>query len=310
MSALLSFESWRVEVASGAILRSVSLSIEAGEAVGLVGESGSGKSMTARSVLGMVPRGATVSGSVRFRGKEIGRLDATGLRRLRSRDVAMVFQDPRATVNPVRTVGDFLIEVLRERGVSRSAALGTVTRILTEVGVDNVPKRLKQRPFELSGGLLQRVVIAAALAGEPALILADEPTTALDVTTQEEVVAILDEQRRLRGTALLFITHDLELATAVCDRIAVMYAGEIVEIRPAGRLHEDARHPYTKALLAARPGSVATGERLRTVPGVPQSGIDAPPGCVFADRCPVAETTCREVIPPMRDGVACHLAVA
>ncbi|MEU4245179.1 oligopeptide/dipeptide ABC transporter ATP-binding protein [Actinoplanes sp. NPDC026619] len=308
---LLEFEGLRVEVPTPVgprpVLRSVSLAIAAGEAVGLVGESGSGKSMTARSVLGMLPAGATRSGAVRFRGAEIGGLDAAGLRRLRSRDVAMVFQDPRATVNPVRTVGDFLTEVLRERGLSRPAALAKAGGILEDIGVDHLRRRLKQRPYELSGGLLQRVVIAAALAGEPDLILADEPTTALDVTTQEEVVAILDEQRRQRGTALLFISHDLELATAVCDRIAVMYAGEIVEILPAAQLHEAARHPYTKALLRARPGSVPPGERLQTVPGVPQSAIDAPPGCVFADRCPVAESICRTVVPALVGGVACHL---
>ncbi|GIM92180.1 ABC transporter ATP-binding protein [Paractinoplanes toevensis] len=313
MTAFLEFDHLRVDVPTPMgprpVLRSVNLAIAAGEAVGLVGESGSGKSLTARSVLGLLPGGATIAGAVRFRGTDIGTLDAAGLRRLRSREVAMVFQDPRATVNPVRTIGDFLTEVLRERGMSRSAALALAGGILADIGVDDVPRRLKQRPYELSGGLLQRVVIAAALAGEPALILADEPTTALDVTTQEEVVAILDEQRRQRGTALLFISHDLELATAVCDRIAVMYAGEIVEILPAKSLHEEARHPYTKALLRARPGSVPPGERLQIVPGTPQSGIEAPPGCVFADRCPVVEADCRTTVPLLVGGVACHLEV-
>ncbi|MFD0523599.1 ATP-binding cassette domain-containing protein [Paractinoplanes durhamensis] len=203
MSALLEFDRLRVEIPTPVgprpLLRSVSLSVAAGEAVGLVGESGSGKSMTARSVLGMLPGGSVATGAVRFRGVDIGGLDPAGLRRLRSRDVAMVFQDPRASVNPVRTVGDFLTEVLRERGMSRAAAREKAGGILADIGVDRLAHRLKQRPYELSGGMLQRVVIAAALAGEPALILADEPTTALDVTTQEEVVAILDEQRRQRG---------------------------------------------------------------------------------------------------------------
>ncbi|MDI6103457.1 ABC transporter ATP-binding protein [Actinoplanes sp. NEAU-A12] len=304
---LLEFENLRVSLGDRPILRNVTLSVAAGEAVGLVGESGSGKSMTVRSVVRLLPEGAAVTGAVRFEGADIASLGAAGLRRMRSRDVAMVFQDPRAVVNPVRTVGDFLTEVLRDQGVNRADALRKAAGSLSEVGVDDASRRLAQRPYELSGGLLQRVVIAAALLTEPKLILADEPTTALDVTTQEEVVAILDEQRRRRSVALMFITHDLELAAAVCDRIAVMYAGEIVEILPADRLHTEARHPYTRALLGSRPGTVPPGQRLRTVPGVPQSALTAPPGCVFADRCPHAEDRCRDTRPAFRGSAACHL---
>jgi len=296
------------------VLRGVSLRMAPGEALGLVGESGSGKSMTARSVLRLLPRGARTTGTVHVRGTDVGRLDAAALRRLRSRDLAMVFQDPRATVNPVRTVGDFLGEVLREQGHSRTAAEAEAGRLLAEIGVDRVERRLRQHPHELSGGLLQRVVIAAALATEPALILADEPTTALDVTTQEEVVAILDEQRRQRHAGLLFISHDLELAAAVCDRIAVMYAGTVVEVLPADRLHAEARHPYTRALLRARPGTVPPGARLETVPGRPQSAFDAPATCVFADRCPAVRDVCRTTPPEFRavgtGAVACHLVPA
>jgi oligopeptide/dipeptide ABC transporter ATP-binding protein len=304
---LLQFDRLTVAVSGRPVLRRVTLDVAAGEAVGLVGESGSGKSMTVRSVMRLLPAGATVGGTVRFDGADVGALDAAGLRRMRSRDVAMVFQDPRAVVNPVRTVGDFLTEVLRDQGAGRSEATRRAAAALSEVGVGDAMRRLQQRPYELSGGLLQRVVIAAALLTGPRLILADEPTTALDTTTQEEVVAILAEQRRLRGTTLMFITHDLELAAAVCDRIAVMYAGEIVEILPAARLHSDARHPYTRALLGSRPGAVAPGERLRTVPGVPQSALTAPPGCVFADRCPHAEARCRDVRPVFTGSAACHL---
>ncbi|MEV6342688.1 ABC transporter ATP-binding protein [Actinoplanes sp. NPDC051851] len=310
-SPLLEFQNLRMAIGDRPILREVTLSVAAGEAVGLVGESGSGKSMTVKSVVRLLPSAASVSGAVLFEGTDVNALGPKELRRLRSRDVAMVFQDPRATVNPVHTIGHFLTEVLRDQGMSRSEALRKVGGLLADVGVDRVERRLRQRPHELSGGLLQRVVIAAALATEPKLILADEPTTALDVTTQEEVVAILDEQRHRRGTALLFISHDLELAAAVCDRIAVMYAGEIVEILPAARLHEDARHPYTRALLRSRPGTVAPGERLETVPGTPQSAADAPAGCVFADRCPQAEKDCRTTRPvllPLGTGLAaCHL---
>ncbi|WP_436529550.1 ABC transporter ATP-binding protein [Actinoplanes sp. HUAS TT8] len=308
---LLSFDKLRIQLGERVILRDVTLSVAEGEAVGLVGESGSGKSMTVRSVLRMLPAGAEVTGSIRFGGTEVNGLTGAGLRRLRSRDVAMVFQDPRATTNPVRTIGDFLTEVLRDQGVSRADANRRATGLLADVGVDHVERRMRQRPHELSGGLLQRVVIAAALATEPKLILADEPTTALDVTTQEEVVAILNEQRHKRGTALLFISHDLELAAAVCDRIAVMYAGEIVEILPADRLHEDARHPYTRALLRSRPGAVEPGSRLETVPGSPQSASDVPAGCVFADRCAHVASPCRDerpVLLPLDTGLAaCHL---
>ncbi|MEU4563298.1 ABC transporter ATP-binding protein [Actinoplanes sp. NPDC023936] len=308
---LLDFEHLGVRLGERPILRDVTLSVRAGEAVGLVGESGSGKSMTVKSVVRLLPDGATVDGSVRFEGIDVHAMSPAELRRFRSRDVAMVFQDPRATVNPVRTVGDFLTEVLRDQGIGRTEATRRAAGLLSEVGVGDAERRLSQRPYELSGGLLQRVVIAAALLTEPKLILADEPTTALDVTTQEEVVAILNEQRHRRSAALLFITHDLELAAAVCDRIAVMYAGEVVEILPAGQLHAGARHPYTRALLESRPGAVPPGERLRTVPGVPQSALTAPAGCVFADRCPLATDGCRDkrpVLLPIGAGLAaCHL---
>ncbi|WIM94114.1 ABC transporter ATP-binding protein [Actinoplanes oblitus] len=308
---VLEFDRLRVTIGNRPILREVTLAVRPGEAVGLVGESGSGKSITVRSVLRMLPAGATAEGSVRLLGAEIGELDRAALRRVRSHDVAMVFQDPRATVNPVRTIGDFLTEVLRDQGVSRRDAGRRAAGLLADVGVDHVGRRMRQRPHELSGGLLQRVVIAAALATEPKLILADEPTTALDVTTQEEVVAILGEQRHQRNAALLFVSHDLELAAAVCDRIAVMYAGEIVEILPAARLHEDARHPYTRALLRSRPGTVPPGSRLRTVPGIPQAAFDAPAGCVFADRCGHATPHCFSVRPEPRPAgaglAACHL---
>ncbi|BCJ40741.1 ABC di/oligopeptide transporter ATPase [Actinoplanes ianthinogenes] len=308
---VLEFDRLRVTIGNRPILREVTLTVATGEAVGLVGESGSGKSMTVKSVLRMLPAGAAAGGTIRLLGAEIGKLDEAALRNLRSRDVAMVFQDPRATVNPVRTIGDFLTEVLRDQGVSKAQARQRAAGLLADVGVDHIDRRMRQRPHELSGGLLQRVVIAAALATEPKLILADEPTTALDVTTQEEVVAILDEQRHKRGTALLFISHDLELAAAVCDRIAVMYAGEIVEILPAARLHEDARHPYTRALLRSRPGAVPPGARLETVPGTPQAAFDAPAGCVFADRCGHATANCfsvRPVLRPVDSGsAACHL---
>lgn len=292
------------------VLRDVAVSVSEGEAVGLVGESGSGKSMTARAVLQLLPAGARTTGTVRFRGTDVLTMSRGRLQELRAREVAMIFQDPRATVNPVRTVGDFLVEGLTEQGVDKNDAQLRVLALLEEIGVDRPHRRMDQRPHELSGGLLQRVVIAAALAAEPALLLADEPTTALDVTTQEEVLAILDEQRRKRGLAMLLITHDLELAAAVCDRIVVMYAGEVVEILDADALHSRARHPYTRALMASRPGSAPAGEHLAAIPGRPQSAYDAPALCVFSDRCSIADETCQTVTPPLlvsgANLVRCH----
>src|ERR1700755_733312 len=203
------------------VLHDVSLSIGPGEAVGLVGESGSGKSMTARAVARLLPAGARTEGAIRFGGADVAALRGGALRDYRGA-VAMVFQDPRAHVNPVRTIGDFMAEALRtlchvDRGAARRRAIAA----LADVGIPDGERRLKQYPHELSGGLLQRVMIATMLLTEPRLVLADEPTTALDVTTQAEVMAILDDLRRERGLALLFITHDLEIAAAVCDRPAV-----------------------------------------------------------------------------------------
>ena len=279
-------------------LHDVSLAIGAGEAVGLVGESGSGKSMTARAVARLLPRGAEVAGAIRYDGADVGALRGGALRALRG-EVAIVFQDPRAHVNPVRRIGDFLTEALRLRGVDRATAADRAVAALAEVGIADGQRRLHQYPHELSGGLLQRVMIAAALLSQPRLLLADEPTTALDVTTQSEVMAILDELRRERGLALLFITHDLDLATAVCDRIAVMYAGSIVETRAAAVLHDHPLHPYSAALAAARPSIDHAAPRLLAVPGRPVSAFEAPDGCAFAPRCAFAQDRCRVALPPL-----------
>ncbi|MGW0250514.1 ABC transporter ATP-binding protein [Nocardia goodfellowii] len=293
------------------IIRGIDFDLAAGEALGLVGESGSGKSMTARAIIRLLPSNAETHGTVSFDGDLVGAMSKTQLRRLRSRGVAMVFQDPRAHINPVRTVGDFLCEgMVSTRGISRKAAWAKARTLLGDVHVADPERRMRQRPYELSGGLLQRVMIAAALAIEPRLILADEPTTALDVTTQEEVMAILDEQRRQRNLALLFITHDLELAAAVCDRTAVMYAGRIIECGSTAAMHSQARHPYTRALLASRPATTAPGRRLQTIPGRPASAWDVGAGCSFRPRCPLATQRCEQDEPRPRvmgaATVSCH----
>ena len=235
------------------ILHGINLRVDRGEALGLVGESGSGKSMTVRSVMRLLPDFIAVSGQVDYHGQSVLRFDRAQLRRFRSHEVAMVFQDPRAHINPIHTIGDFLTEgLICTHGVSSTAARKIAVDLLDEVGVSQAQRRMRQRPWELSGGLLQRVMIAAALAIEPKLLLADEPTTALDVTTQEEVMAIIDELRRERELALMFITHDLSLASAVCDRIAVIKDGRVVDDLPANELRNNASDPYTRDLLAAQ----------------------------------------------------------
>jgi oligopeptide/dipeptide ABC transporter ATP-binding protein len=291
-----------VEGAQREVLRDVSFVIRAGEALGLVGESGSGKSMTARAIDRLLPEGAEVDGAVRFQGDDVGSLAGGQLRQYRGL-VAMIFQDPRAHVNPVRRIGDFMTEALRTNlGVPASTAERRAVHMLAQVGIDDGERRLRQYPHELSGGLLQRVMIAAALLTEPQLLLADEPTTALDVTTQAEVMAILHDLRREFDLAMLFITHDLELAAAVCDRTVVMYAGQIVEVRSAALLHDDPLHPYTAALAAARPDIGQTSRRLRAIPGRPLSAFEAPPGeCAFAPRCPHAADECRAGVPEIVD---------
>jgi oligopeptide/dipeptide ABC transporter ATP-binding protein len=276
------------------VLHDVSFDIGAGEAVGLVGESGSGKSMTARAVARLLPPGAVQHGSIRFDDRDVSLLKGPALRTYRG-EIGMIFQDPRAHINPVRSIGDFMTEALRtNRNVTRAAAEAQAVRLLDEVGIDDGRRRLRQHPHELSGGLLQRVMIATTLLTEPRLLLADEPTTALDVTTQAEVMAILDELRRERNMAMLFITHDLELAGAVCDRTAVMYAGQIVEQRRSSLLHDDPLHPYTAGLVAARPHIDGLTTRLQAIPGRPRSAFEAPSGCAFADRCAHAQPHCSE----------------
>jgi oligopeptide/dipeptide ABC transporter ATP-binding protein len=243
-----------------------------------------------------------VDGSIRFGGRDVRTLSGADLRRYRNQ-VAMIFQDPRAHVNPVRRIGDYMTEALRTNlGVSSAEASRRASDMLSQVGIDGGPQRLRQYPHELSGGMLQRVMIAAALLTEPRLLLADEPTTALDVTTQAEVMAILDGLRHEFGLAMLFITHDLELAAAICDRTAVMYAGQIVEVRESGRLHDDPLHPYTAALAAARPDITRTAGRLRAIPGRPLSAFEAPADeCAFAPRCPHARDVCRAGLPPVTE---------
>jgi oligopeptide/dipeptide ABC transporter ATP-binding protein len=283
------------------VLDDVSMAVGEGEAVGLVGESGSGKSMTARAIARLLPPGAVTSGAVRYAGADVLTMDKRAERALREH-VGVIFQDPRAHINPVRRIGDFMTEALRtNRGIRREEAERRAVRLLAEVGMANGARRLRQYPHELSGGLLQRVMIASALLVEPKVLLADEPTTALDVTTQAEVMAILDELRRARRLSLLFITHDLDLASAVCDRTVVMYAGQVMEEQRAADLHDHPHHPYTAALVSARPDVASTATRLSAIRGRPLSAFEAPAGCAFASRCDWAIAACEQSRPVLRE---------
>ena len=283
------------------VIHDVSLEIAPGEALGVVGESGAGKSMTIRAILRMLPTDAHASGSIEFDGRDIAALGDKALRSYRANDVGVVFQDPRAHVNPVRRIGDFLTEPLvRLRHVDPKAARRTVNAILEEIGVDDGESRFRQYPHELSGGLLQRMMIAAVVAMEPRLILADEPTTALDVTTQADVMAILAELQRARRMSLLLVTHDLDLAAAVCDRIAVMYAGSVVEHGPADEIITRPSHPYSIGLGTSRPVLAKPGQTMPAIPGRPLSAFEVPGGCPFAPRCQYAEQRCHEDRPALR----------
>ena len=291
------------------ILDRVSLSVAQGETVGLVGESGSGKSVTARSALGLLPRRASTSGAVRVDGADVLGMDARALRRLRTETAAMVFQDPRASINPARRIGDYLTEALRTAGGVRAReARSRVTALLEEVGFQDPGALLRRYPHELSGGMLQRVMIAGALAGRPKLLLADEPTTALDVTTQAEVIAILLRLRAEHGLGMLFVTHDLELAAAICDRVLVMYAGRVVESQPAASVFRRPLHPYTKGLLGSSPTLNRPPGRLAAIAGRPLGLDEAPAGCAFAPRCPFADERSRREVPPLEPLGPGHVA--
>ncbi|WP_432082818.1 ABC transporter ATP-binding protein [Streptomyces sp. WAC 04229] len=278
------------------VLDGVDLHVAAGETVALVGESGSGKTLTSRSALNLLPPGATVEGAVRVGGQDVLTMDADRLRALRTGTVAMIFQDPRGALNPLRRIGDFLIESVTLAGsTSRPDATARAAELLEAVGLDAAA--LHQYPGQVSGGMLQRVMIAAALMGDPALLLADEPTTALDVTTQAEVIALLAALRERFGTGLLFVTHDLDLAAVISDRVYVMYAGRIAESGPAHALFAQPRHPYTAALLASTPRLEAPAGRLAAIDGRPPDLRQELPGCPFADRCPLATDICHQQAP-------------
>jgi len=290
----------------------VTLEVAPGEALGIVGESGSGKSVTWLAALGLLPAKARVAGSVRLEGQELVGASRGDLERVRGKRIAMIFQDPSSCLNPVHRIGRQLVEALGlHRGLSGRAAEAEALRLLDQVGIADARRRLSDYPHLLSGGLNQRVMIAMALAGQPDLLVADEPTTALDATIQAQILALLGNIRRDTGMALVLISHDLGVVAENVDRVAVMYAGRLVEEAPGADLFDAPRHPYTQGLLAALPALTGPRRRLTAIPGtVPDPGT-MPAGCRFAPRCPVAETRCATVPPPSRTvgflhAAACH----
>ncbi|NKQ55328.1 ABC transporter ATP-binding protein [Amycolatopsis sp. K13G38] len=280
----------------------VSFDVEPGQTVGLVGESGSGKSVTALAIMGLLPkRGAEVTGSVKFAGTEMLRLSDRQLRDHRGRDLGMVFQDPLSSLNPVISIGLQITEVLeRHRGMSRKEATAEAAELLGRVGIPDPKRRLSEYPHQLSGGMRQRALIAIALACRPRLLIADEPTTALDVTIQAQILALLSELVRETDTALIMITHDLGVVAGLCDEVNVMYGGRVVERAERHALFASSRHPYTHGLLASIPRLDAPrGERLSPIKGSVADNIPWEHGCAFAPRCPNALEVCRDVTPEL-----------
>ncbi len=285
------------------LLRDVSLRLAGGEVLGLVGESGSGKSLTALALMGLLDAGARLRAErLDFDGQDLLRMPERRRAALRGRAMAMVFQDPMSSLNPAFSIGWQLDEALRlQRGGTRRERRAQAEDLLRQVGIADPRQRLRAWPHHLSGGMCQRVMIAMALAGRPRLLIADEPTTALDVTIQAQIVDLLLELQGRTGMGLLFISHDLALVGQCAATVVVLYAGEVVESGPTGQVLQRPRHPYTAALLAALPERCDGARRLRALPGmVPAAGIDLP-GCRFAARCPRAREVCAHV-PPLLGG--------
>jgi len=278
----------------------VSFHLDEGELLGLVGESGCGKSMTALSVMRLVaPPGRVVEGEILFAGQNLLDLSEERMRALRGDDIAMIFQDPMTSLNPVYTVGEQIAEALRlHRDLNRRQAREAAVEAMREVSIPDPGRRAADYPHQLSGGMRQRVMIAMALACDPKLLIADEPTTALDVTIQAQILELIDELRRTRNLAVLLITHDLGVVAEVADRVAVMYTGRIVEESPVGELFARPKHPYTVGLLQSVPklvsAEVGRAERLSTIEGTVPKPTNLPPGCHFAPRCPHRMPRCTE----------------
>ena len=303
MSALLEVRNLRTVFPSVSgplpVVDDISFSLARGEVLALVGESGSGKSMTALSILRLVPKpGRVAAGEVRLAGEDLLQLPVTKMRSVRGARIAMIFQEPMTSLNPVVAVGEQVMEAIQlHESTSRVDARARTRELFVEVGIPDPDARLDAYPHHLSGGLKQRVMIAMALSTRPEILIADEPTTALDVTIQAQILALLRDLQRIRETAILLITHDLGIVNELADRVAVMYAGRLVEVAQRKALLSDPLHPYTQGLLRSIPSLSRAGERLPEIPGVVPSPDEWPRGCRFSTRCPRRFEPCADVFP-------------
>ncbi|MBF9035850.1 ATP-binding cassette domain-containing protein [Rhodobacterales bacterium HKCCE2091] len=278
----------------------ISLDVGAGDTLAVVGESGSGKTQLAFAMLGLLAKNGRAEGSVMLDGSEILNLPDSKLNKVRAQRVSMIFQDPMTSLNPYLRVGTQMAEVLQlHRGMSRREAMKESAAMLDAVRIPDAASRLAMYPHEFSGGMRQRIMIAMSLLCRPALLIADEPTTALDVTVQAQIMELLSEIRAEFGTAIILITHDLGIVAGACERTMVMYGGRVMEAGPTEKLFEAPSHPYTLGLLAAVPRLDVAQDELRTIPGDPPDLLSLPPGCPFAPRCPLAHPPCRETMPPL-----------
>jgi peptide/nickel transport system ATP-binding protein len=294
-------------------VRGVSYGLNAREVLGIVGESGSGKSVSCLAVMGLLPKTAQVRGRILFEGQDVLTMQAAQQRSLRGRRIAMVFQDPMTALNPVYPIGDQLAEAVRSHeAVSKKIALGRAAEMLDLVGIPQPKERLRAYPHEFSGGMRQRVMIAMAVINEPDIIIADEPTTALDVTVQAQILEKLLQVKDAVNAAIILITHDLGVIAGAAHRVLVMYAGRAVELGATDQVFTTPRMPYTAGLLGSMPSLDHVGKRLRPIPGAPPSLINLPPGCPFSPRCPLVEQRCLQDEPPLTvteqpdHAAACH----
>jgi peptide/nickel transport system ATP-binding protein len=281
----------------------VSFDVDAGRTLAIVGESGCGKSVTSLSIMGLVaPPGRIAGGSIRFEGRELVGLSARELQDLRGNGIAMIFQEPMSSLNPAFTIGTQIAEVVqRHRGMGRAEAYARALQMLERVRIPAPAQRLHEYPHKLSGGMRQRAMIAMALACEPKLLIADEPTTALDVTIQAQILELMHTLQRDSGTAVILITHDLGVVAEVADEVVVMYAGRVVEHAPVQALFDAPQHPYTVGLLGAIPRLDVSHDRLASIEGQVPDPLRRPAGCRFAERCPFADAQCRAAEPPLRE---------
>jgi peptide/nickel transport system ATP-binding protein/oligopeptide transport system ATP-binding protein len=295
------------------VLEDVSFRVRTGRTTGLIGESGSGKTMLAMAVIGLLPAGATSTGSILLRSEDLLAVDGNRRRQVRGREIAMIFQDPLSALNPTQRIGRQVGEFLRRNGTSRAEAARATVGLLTRAGIPDADRRARDYPHQFSGGMRQRAMIAMALAGDPSLLLADEPTTALDVTVQGRILRLLRSLQDERGMSMLLVSHDLRVMSHVSHDLVVLYAGRVCERGPTGELLRAPGHPYTRALAASVPAVRTRNTLAATLPGAPASPLNRPAGCPFHPRCPMVRPRCATEVPALREIApnrwsACHYA--